>query len=205
MISFSVLAQTPDGQTPPNEGICDPLMADGTTKGLYGLCVAFCEAQDHSSILAPVTEAELQILSDSKPSGRILENYNKKKIASDPEMPCLVVESACPCWSDAEIQSVDGVMWDGDASDIVECLDSQGPAGTSFVFESVNSPNEFTIAQAFSPLSGGYNCRFEEKGNAPGGSSTKDIREVTPDEYNICRDSVVTRTTELKAIGFCSP
>jgi len=38
--------QTPDGETPANEGVCDALQADGTTKGLYGLCVAFCEAQD---------------------------------------------------------------------------------------------------------------------------------------------------------------
>lgn len=37
-------AQTPDGETPANEGVCDELI--GLTPGLYGLCVAFCEAQD---------------------------------------------------------------------------------------------------------------------------------------------------------------
>ena len=39
-------AQTPDGETPAEEQVCDPLRADGVTKGLYGLCVAFCEAHD---------------------------------------------------------------------------------------------------------------------------------------------------------------
>ena len=56
MILFSLLAaafsiagspahaQTPDTETPANEGVCDGLL--GATPGLYGLCVGFCEAQD---------------------------------------------------------------------------------------------------------------------------------------------------------------
>ena len=49
MLSMMVLtshAGTPDGQTPAVESVCDPLKADGVTHGLYGLCIAFCEAQD---------------------------------------------------------------------------------------------------------------------------------------------------------------
>ena len=42
-------AQTPDGQTPAGESVCDALQAEGVTRGLYGLCVAFCEAQDWES------------------------------------------------------------------------------------------------------------------------------------------------------------
>jgi hypothetical protein len=45
-LTGAALAQTPDGQTPVNEGVCDELMESGITKGLFGLCVAFCEAQD---------------------------------------------------------------------------------------------------------------------------------------------------------------
>jgi hypothetical protein len=37
-------AQTSDGRPPANEGICDDLV--GATPSLYGLCVAYCEAQD---------------------------------------------------------------------------------------------------------------------------------------------------------------
>ena len=101
-----VLAQTPDGQTPAEETVCDPLKADGVSKGLYGLCVAFCEAQDHTDVSIPITEAELLLLEESAPSGRILENYNKKKTETDPAMPCILVEEPCPCWSASELASI---------------------------------------------------------------------------------------------------
>ena len=43
-ISGSANALTPDGETLANEGVCDVLQ--GGSPGLYGLCVAYCEAQD---------------------------------------------------------------------------------------------------------------------------------------------------------------
>lgn len=85
-----VVASTPDGETPANEGVCDTLK--GGTGGLYGLCVAYCEAQD------------LDSFDKEPPRTKILENYNKKKQAGDPDMPCLQVP--CPCWSDAELASI---------------------------------------------------------------------------------------------------
>jgi len=97
-INGSAIASTPDGETPANEGVCDPLKADGITKGLYGLCVAYCEAQD------------LDTVDKEPPSTKILENYNKKKAAGDPAMPCIQI--ACPCWSDAELAATtaDGMV-----------------------------------------------------------------------------------------------
>lgn len=86
-----VMAATPDGSTPANEGVCDVLKTNATP-GLYGLCVAYCEAQD------------LDTFEKEPPSTKILENYNKKKVAGDPDMPCLRVP--CPCWSDAELASI---------------------------------------------------------------------------------------------------
>jgi hypothetical protein len=91
-ITGSAIASTPDGETPANEGVCDPLKADGITKGLYGLCVAYCEAQDLDSV------------DKEPPSTKILENYKKKKTATDPGMPC--VKSPCPCWSYEEMASI---------------------------------------------------------------------------------------------------
>ena len=44
LVTGTATGQTPDGDTPANEGVCDELI--GATPGLYGLCVAFCEAQD---------------------------------------------------------------------------------------------------------------------------------------------------------------
>lgn len=106
---LNAVAQTPDGQTPAQETVCNPLKADGVTKGLYGLCVAFCEAQDFADVSNPITEAELDALYDGSPSGRILASYDKKKQATDPAMPCIKVEEPCPCWSAAELARIDGI------------------------------------------------------------------------------------------------
>ncbi len=80
-------ARTPDGQTPANEGVCDSLQ--GGTPGLYGLCVAYCEAQDFDTANVKT------------PSKRILQNYRKKMRDGDPDMPCL--QTPCPCWSADEM------------------------------------------------------------------------------------------------------
>ena len=48
LVSGPVLAQTPDGETPSMEGVCDSLF--DASPGLYGLCVAYCEAQDLNDI-----------------------------------------------------------------------------------------------------------------------------------------------------------
>jgi len=87
----TVSATTPDGVTPANEHVCDILQ--GGTPGLYGLCVAYCEAQDMDPVAEP-----------NPPNNRILDNYNRKRQATDPEMPC--VRSPCNCWSLEEIGQV---------------------------------------------------------------------------------------------------
>ena len=104
------LVKTPDGLTPANESVCDPLMTDGVTKGLYGLCVAFCEAQDLGDENDAITEAELGALDGTAPSGKILRNYNRKRQESDPPMPCLIVQEPCPCFSAEELESIDGLI-----------------------------------------------------------------------------------------------
>jgi hypothetical protein len=98
-LSFNIQAKTPDGEVPANEGVCDELT--GATRGLYGLCVAFCEAQDCEmdfSLDDPFENCQAS-------SSKILDNYNRKKTDADPEMPC-VVQSSCPCWSNAELESL---------------------------------------------------------------------------------------------------
>ena len=72
IVTLPVMAQTPDGETPAEETICDPLKT--ATPGLYGLCVAYCEAYD-GEILSPT--GDLSAL--DVPSRKILENYNKRK------------------------------------------------------------------------------------------------------------------------------
>lgn len=109
----SAMANTPDGETPANEGVCDVL--NGGTPGLYGLCVAYCEAQD------------LDSFDKEPPRTKILDNYRKKMQAGDPDMPCM--QTPCPCWSDEELASftTDGVIAaciGGDSADKVQVIDN---------------------------------------------------------------------------------
>ena len=91
---------TPDGETPANEGVCDTLWAPGVTKGLYGICVAFCEAQDCD------IGADGVIPESCRPSSqRLLDVYNKRKSDTDPEIPCRPSAPNCPCWTDDELAS----------------------------------------------------------------------------------------------------
>ena len=88
MVGSGDFVSAGDALTPANEGVCDSLQ--GGTPGLYGLCVAYCEAQDLDSVN-----------NDKKPNVKILENYNKKKQAGDPDMPC--VQTPCPCFDSTDL------------------------------------------------------------------------------------------------------
>lgn len=96
-LSTSVAAKTPDGVTPANEAVCDVLNEEGTTKGLYGLCIAYCAATDSPEDLS----SDDKIASLPIRSKRMLNNYNKKRNDADPQMPCATFyeESNCPAWS----------------------------------------------------------------------------------------------------------
>jgi hypothetical protein len=88
-------AETPDGETPAEESICDLLKT--ATPGLYGLCVAYCEAHD-SHLLSPDGDPDALDV----PSLKILENYNRKRQETDPPMPC-VQDDPCPCWTEEQL------------------------------------------------------------------------------------------------------
>jgi len=112
MFGLPASAKTPGGQTPARDDSCDFLKAEGVTKGLYGLCVALCQAQGYSAAV-PMKESQK----------RILANYNKLKTDNDPDLPCAAgsspdpvpppVVQSCPCWTAAEAGAVDGVLSDG--------------------------------------------------------------------------------------------
>lgn len=104
IFALPTMAQTPDEETPANEGVCDTLI--GATPGLYGLCVGFCEAQDCDASIS--TTGEVTFDESCKASSpKLLENYNKRVKPGDPAMPCVsAVENGCPCWTEAEIDNV---------------------------------------------------------------------------------------------------
>ena len=81
------LAKSPDGLTPGEETICDSLKS--ATNGLYGLCVAYCEAKDFDFLNSPEpTNSQINIL----------KAYNKLKTDADPDMPCIQTTD-CPCFT----------------------------------------------------------------------------------------------------------
>jgi hypothetical protein len=133
-------AATPDGETPANEGVCNELQ--GGTPGLYGLCVAFCEAQDIASISDPITDEELAAIENGTPAGRILANYNKKKTETDIDMPCIKVEEPCPCFTADEAALIDGVSPTGGSVQL-NCR-TNGDPRSSIINEGVRSTGTIT-------------------------------------------------------------
>lgn len=105
VISSPAFSQTPDGLTPAEESVCDSLT--DATPGLYGLCVAYCEAHDADLFSPHGNPDELKM-----PDQRILDNYNRKMKESDPPMPCVLDESGddpleeCPCWTAVQLEEM---------------------------------------------------------------------------------------------------
>jgi hypothetical protein len=93
-----LLATAASAETPAQETICDPLI--DATPGLYGLCVAYCEAQD-------CDEESFVSGQCSQPNPVILGNYDKKKQPEDPEMPCLPMATPCPCFTDDDLRALE--------------------------------------------------------------------------------------------------
>lgn len=193
MVGLPAVAQTPDTLTPAEETVCDPLMADGVTKGLYGLCVAFCEAQDHAALTDPIEESELEALATSAPSGKILASYNKRKQDTDPEMPCILVDEPCPCWTPEELNAIDGYFDDG--------------GGSMPNFDCLLEPQQFDVTQMreFSPYSvvqtvnlpqtGQQWCLYQNGQASPLIFRLLTIQDgnLTLDELKTCKQQVVTQ------------
>jgi hypothetical protein len=88
--------------TSAQRGLCESLKASGVTPGLYGLCVAYCEALNCPDTTAGV---ERPAAVCEAPDPGILRSYNKKKSQTDPTMPC-VQQNLCPCWNAEELAGV---------------------------------------------------------------------------------------------------
>jgi hypothetical protein len=156
LMGNAVMAGTPDGQTPANEGVCDVLK--GGTPGLYGLCVAYCEAQDLDSI------------DKNPPSTRILDNYNRKKQDGDPPMPCMQVP--CPCWTDEELAAItaDGL--------VASCLRQTDK------IQLIDNAPKTHFAEA-DQNTGGERCRYIDLNVSPPIIRSNDLSE-TPADAQAC-------------------
>lgn len=157
---------TPDGETPANEAVCDSLV--GGTPGLYGLCVAYCEAQD------------LDAFEKNPPSTQILANYRKMMKDGDPDMPC--VQNPCPCWTESEIQSIDGSMGTVSCSisDTWAHIDESNT--TNFQYAAVGE-DEASLT-----------CEYFDDSVSP---VVERYMSVSPEHAAVCRAQIVARCNDL--------
>jgi len=166
LVGLPALAQTPDGDTPANEGVCDGLV--GMTPGLYGLCVAFCEAQDAQATLDPATGQVTFAEGFEPPNPKLLDIYNRKRRSDDPPMPCVnVAQNECPCWTEEELQGL------GDGATVVSCSGNY-----------LSSDNPFTGytegAETFQLADGQRGCTYWE-----GSEEDEMIRTFEIDETDL--------------------
>ncbi len=92
-------ADAQDAQTY-EEKVCAPLDDPNVTKGLLGLCLAYCALDTEG----PVDINDKEAVKNAKKSNKILSKYNRKKTDSDPAMPCRKVP--CPCWTQDEMSNM---------------------------------------------------------------------------------------------------
>ncbi len=89
LTSSPVFAQTPDGETPAEEEVCDPLAG-----AAFGLCNAYCEAMDCHLPDAEHPDAT----PNASPTACLKVKDNFIKITGLAELPCEAV--ACPAGSE---------------------------------------------------------------------------------------------------------
>jgi hypothetical protein len=203
MVGLTATASTPDGKTPAVETVCDPLMADDVTQGLYGLCLAFCSAQDIASEELPITEAELDALLGAASSGSILDSYNMIKKTTDPYMPCIKVDASCPCWTDEELAAIDGIGPDGSINNTL-CVTSTDPdtglVDVATAIEVNPSPRiratTWDLQRTNDTI---QRCTYSNNQVSPPIARDLDVRQgtLTPGQAAVCLEEVIDRCAVL--------
>jgi len=183
----------------PNQGVCADLKAPGVTAGLYGLCVAYCEAVDCPN----VSEGAKKLAAACKPADRgILANYNRLRKQTDPQMPC--VKTECPCWTQAELAAV-GTSYNPHLVDWF--ANGTGDFFSDAVVENRVATNEFPygafqVAQADKFSDGTTTCSYFNADFAPGAPApTIRVESITSAEVTICRTQIDAHVSELQAAG----
>jgi hypothetical protein len=184
VFAVNAVAQTPDGMTPAEENICDQLKVDGVSKGLYGLCVAYCEAIDGPAEIIKSVEG---FEKSAKPPNSILfDLYESKRGEDDPGLPCVNYEGDCPVWSLEELHRI-GTL----GGTILEEIEHTGNWGELFYDREVGSGfRHYAQVLAIHKYLIGY--YFSEGTDFP-----NDYRKqyLTEAEYNGCKQQLINHVT----------
>jgi len=178
MFALPAAAQTPDGITPANEGICDE--EDFVTPGLYGLCVAMCEAQDCEAEYDSNAGQVVYNPSCSPSSEALFNNYRKiYEKRGDPEDPSMppCVKVACPCWTELELDNIAGPS--------ASCAGAQPDDIWAFLMgSSTDGPGREWAFVSKEPRRGFMCTSMEQNPNFH-----RD-RDISKEEYDVCLPSV---------------
>jgi len=154
----------------PNEGVCDVLK--DYPKGLYGLCVAFCEAQDCVATFDEATQTLVFPKNCVPSSAATLAKYESRRVGTDaPPMPC--INDGCPCWSETEMD----VVADGRVD---YCQDSM--VQSVIWGRDLSTSNVDYAAVIIDP---DMRCAYLEQTPL-----TPRYMSVTEDQYLLCRNSI---------------
>ena len=198
ILAFSPADAKPDkGQRAENVRACD--MLKGTTRGLHGLCVAYCAQRDLSKVDLNYSAS----IKAASPDISILRKYNERKRPYDPAMPCHKNSdppddppddptppddppddpppaSNCLCWTGEELAAIDGVLIESSLGPMaLECagtaISEQSVEGYTLFFGGI-SPEGLAFAtvddnEAF------YACRYIRTPNTDP-DSTLEVRDV---------------------------
>lgn len=204
-LAMTASAQTPDGETPAEEGICDFLQS-GYSKGLYGLCVAYCEAHDADLLSVSGDPTELNV-----PNVRILENYRRKMQEGDPDMPC-VRTTECPCFNQADLDLLDAPTQPDFYSP--NACQNRTISGSTYTFRSTliedvhgtKVPRRIDSFNIFQVYAYDYTSGLQIKRCYHATLNYKRLNshvhmEVSDDEYEACRQLVINHGKNNSAPG----
>jgi hypothetical protein len=191
----AVYSQTPDGQTPAQEAVCDPLKADGVSKGLYGLCVAFCEAHDADDLVVEADPETGVVFSDTaRPSSlKLYANYERKRDldnTADIPMPCVQFTSPCPCFASEDVNRILDLP-----GAICETYTNRRSALVTHAITD-DGPNSARIGANTGPRTPTVCYHYEPHEAAP---RTAIAIEITPEEYSSCKAIILA---ECDAAGY---
>lgn len=177
LFALPAAAQT-GGLTPATNDTCDFLADDNP--GLYGVCVALCEAQNCEGTLNP--DGTVTFDDTCEPSAdELLRNYVRLARGSEEELPPCI-EPACPCFSEIEINNIGGYTFNGESFD--RC--SAGPNSATLRGYSTDGNPSGEQARALNSRFAGRICIGQES-NPPFYRQ----QPVSDPEYAKCRESII--------------